>query len=94
MPDETEPMKVYEADTGVTYWVAAPDLAAAMQALLDCWKAEGGSWEGESLALDEVPRTEWPKTYNDDGEGGPNSSFADLVARQTEAAVLTCSEWP
>lgn len=94
-------MNVYKIDTGAIYYFAA---RSQEEALAVAWKGFAEYDDIESLREDEkdsplaaelVPPDEWGAwTYHDDGHGGPSASFAELVARTTEAGVLTCSEWP
>lgn len=89
-------MNVYLIDTGVDYHVAGADIRAATIAWLTAapdFEDMAALEDGFSISM--VPRENWPPTYNDsEGSGDTKASFSDLIARTTEAGVLSCSEWP
>ena len=91
-----EPMNVYRVEDGATYCVAAKNMGDAFAAVWKHWQ-EAEEIEdvetGSGVTIELFERKRWPEWYYDDGLGRM-SSFPDLVAAQTEAAVLTCSEWP
>lgn len=89
-------MNVYVVDTGATYYVAGPSLAAAKAAFLEGAKdfEDLDALAERGFSISEVAREDWPKTFNDEGDGDQDASFPDLVANTKSAAVLICSEWP
>ncbi len=91
-------LHVYKVETGCTYHIAAPNMGALLQVILDEFPGCDPDFLAENdqdLEILQLKREEWPKTYNDsEGSGDPRASFADLVARTTKAGILTGSEWP
>ncbi len=93
---EKKEMNVYRVETGVTYYVAGLDIGSAKATFLEGAKdfEDLNALAKDGFSIDKVPRENWPKTFNDDGEGNPEASFPDLVSSTKSAAVLICSEWP
>ena len=84
-----EPMQVYKFETGAIYHVAARDITQATAAFLEGAKdfEDAESLDG-GFTVQKVPSAVW-MTWTCD-----KASFADLVSKTREAAVLTGSEWP
>ena len=87
-------MNAYKADCGVTYWIAAPNLVEAMQALAACWVAEGADDDAEHVTIDEVPTGKLAEIHIRDDGSDATVPLDELVAKSETAAVVACSEWP
>lgn len=90
-------MKLYEADVGAMYWIAANNLRQAIDALWQCWETEGSLEDAESggsLSIGEVPEERGRKLRIRDDGGGASRSMWDEMLRRTQPTVIACSEWP
>jgi len=83
-------MNVYEIETGITYWVAAPSIAEAMAVIVQTWKDEGclADVEHETIDIERIPEARWPEVCRDDDAPGGLILFRDLLAKTTRAELL------
>lgn len=92
-------MRLWEiTDGGATYWAVAPDIRKAIEVAFACWEQEGSLDDNlehmDSLAIDVVPDERAQRlTFRPTGDE-PQCSMAEEAARQTEARVIACTEWP
>ena len=87
-------MNAYKADCGVTYWIVAPNIVAAMRALANCWVAEGSEDEAEHVTIDEVPTAKLAEILVRDDGPDTKVPLDAIVAAAKVPAVVACSEWP
>ncbi len=90
------PMTLYQVESGgATYWVVAPTLRGAVDALFKCWDDEGSTDDIEHFTIDEMPSEKAKRIrFRAEPYQEPSCSMAEEAARQTGATVIACSEWP
>lgn len=88
-------MKLWECDCGATYWVAAPNLRSAVDAMFQCWEAEGSleDMEDSGFSIESVPESRGVRLQlrNEDGSA---MTMWDAMKQAKQAEVLGCTEWP
>lgn len=91
-------LKLYEVETGATYWIAARNLRQATDTAWNCWEQEGAleDIEDSGFQIEPVAEERARKiNVRDDGTGGERTLW-DFMRDQEEkgdAAVIACSEW-
>lgn len=90
-------MKIYEIDTGATYYVVAENLQQALDTVFRCWEEEGSLEDAEGSELFVKPVSEEKarkvKIQMDD-EAGSQRLLWDLLRDAEKPEVVACSEWP
>lgn len=89
-------MRLFEADTGgAVYWIGAPTLVCAVQALVAQWIAEGSHEDIDELTIKDVTDLPKAQTMVIRGDGGdPNVRMLDEIRSIFTPTVIACSEWP
>lgn len=91
-------LKLYEVETGATYWVAARNLRQAVDTVWACWEAEDALEDVDESGFEIEPVVEERARkikVRDDDVGGERTLW-DFFRDQQEtgdAQVIACSEW-
>ncbi len=93
-PCENNGYSVFELDTGAQYWIAAPDIRAALKVVQEISRQEGWHEDVEEVSLSKLSTkaaTEVQITL--DAPGQHTASAHSLAIQAEKPELIGCSEW-
>ena len=87
--------RLWQVETGVLYWVRAPNVAQALVEVRNCEAAQGSD-EFDELDGAEVTELteECARKLTCHGDGDPDTDMWTAFQAHGRDGVVACSEWP